>query len=285
MTIRQAVSDAAQMLEKASVPDPRMDAELILSHVTGLDRLNMLMSGAQELTQEQEQRFSSLLLSRTQREPLQYLLGEQFFYGLAFRVDSRVLIPRQETEELCEWGIAYLRSLKKEAPTVLDLCTGSGAIAITLKHECPQASVTAADLSMDALELARQNARQNGADVRFVSGDLWEPIADQRFDLILSNPPYIPSDDCEHLQDEVMREPRMALDGGADGLDFYRRIAAEAVSHLTPSGLIAVELGMGEAEAVAALFENAGLIDVVIRKDLYGVARMVGARRRSQEHV
>lgn len=285
MTIRQAVSDAAQMLEKASVPDPRMDAELILSHVTRLDRLNMLMSGAQELTQEQEQRFSSLLLSRARREPLQYLLGEQFFYGLAFQVDSRVLIPRQETEELCEWGVAYLRNLKKEAPTALDLCTGSGAIAITLKHECPHASVTATDLSMDALELARQNARQNGADVRFVSGDLWEPVADQRFDLILSNPPYIPSDDCEHLQDEVMREPRMALDGGADGLDFYRRIAAEAVSHLAPGGLIAVELGMGEAEAVAALFENAGLIDAVIRKDLYGVARMVGARRRSHEHV
>ena len=281
MTIKQAVLQAVQALEKARVPDPRIDAEIILSHVTGLDRLSMLMNGAQELSQEQEQRFSSLLLSRTKREPLQYLLGEQIFYGLPFRVDGRVLIPRQETEELCEWGISHLRSLKKEDPSALDLCTGSGAIAITLKHECPHASVTASDLSRDALSLAKENAQMNGADVHFLQGDLWEPLKERSFDLILSNPPYIPTADCDTLQEEVMREPRMALDGGADGLDFYRRIADEAMAHLNPGGLIAVELGIGEAEDVAKLFENAGLTDAVIRKDLYGVARMVGARRRS----
>ena len=281
MTIREAITQAASLLENAQIPDPRTDAEIILSHVTGMNRMNMLISGAKELTAEQEQRFSSLLLSRTKREPLQYLLGEQFFYGLRFQVDSRVLIPRQETEELCEWGISHLRSLKKEALSALDLCTGSGAIAVTIKHECPQAAVTASDLSHDALELARQNAKANGADVHFVQGDLWEPLKGQTFDLILSNPPYIPTADCDTLQKEVLREPRMALDGGTDGLDFYRRIADEAVAHLNPGGLIAVELGIGEAEDVAKLFENAGLTDAVIRKDLYGVARMVGARRRS----
>ena len=281
MTIREAITQAASLLENAQIPDPRIDAEIILSHVTGLDRLNMLISGAKELTAEQEQRFSSLLLSRTKREPLQYLLGEQFFYGLRFQVDSRVLIPRQETEELCEWGISHLRSLKKENLTALDLCTGSGAIAVTLKHECPQVAVTASDLSTDALSLATQNAQANHADVRFLQGDLWEAVKGMTFDLILSNPPYIPTADCDTLQAEVMREPRMALDGGTDGLDFYRRIADEAVAHLNPGGLIAVELGIGEAEDVARLFENAGLTDAVIRKDLYGVARMVGARRRS----
>ena len=281
MTIRQAIAQAEEMLDKAGIPDPRIDAELILSHVTGYDRMRMLMAGANELTQEQEQRFSSLLLSRTKREPLQYLLGEQYFYGLRFEVDTRVLIPRQETEELCQWGISHLRSLKKADLCALDLCTGSGAIAVTVKHECPQAEVTASDLSVDALSLAQKNAQINGTDVRFLQGDLWKPVAGMTFDLILSNPPYIPTEDCHALQAEVMREPRMALDGGADGLDFYRRIADEATAHLNPGGLIAVELGIGEAEAVAALFENAGLTDVQIRKDLYGVARMVGARRRS----
>ena len=120
--------------------------------------------------------------------------------------------------------------------------------------------------------------------MRFVQGDLWEPLEGKRFDLILSNPPYIPTSDCDTLQPEVMREPRMALDGGADGLDFYRRIASEALDHLKPGGMIAVELGVGEAEAVAELFRSAGLAEVEIRRDLYGIARMVGARRR-KEHV
>ena len=283
MTIRQSIAHAEETLSAAGVPDPRTDAELILSHVTGLGRMNMLMMGQNELTHEQEQRFSSLLLSRAKRVPLQYLLGVQYFYGLPFQVDDRVLIPRQETEELCEWGLSFLKG--KSSPKALDLCTGSGAIAVTLKHNCPQAAVTASDLSSDALSLARQNAEQNRTDIRFLLGDLWEPLADERFDLILSNPPYIPSLDCDNLQTEVMQEPRMALDGGADGLDFYRRIADEAISHLLPGGMIGVELGIGEAEAVAALFREAGLADVSIRTDLYGIARMVGGFRRREDDV
>ena len=285
MTIREAIAHAAQRLEAAGVPDSRTDAEILLSHITGRDRMSMLLSGATELTQEQEQRFSSLLLSRAKREPLQYLLGTQYFYGLPFQVDQRVLIPRQETEELCEWGLRFLKEYAPACPAVLDLCTGSGAIAVTMKRNHSTAQVTASDLSQDALNLAAQNARANGVDIRFLQGDLWQPLRDERFDLILSNPPYIPTPDCATLQQEVLHEPRMALDGGADGLDFYRRIASEAAAHLTPGGMIAVELGIGEAETVAELFELAGLTDVEIRKDLYGIARMVGARRRSEEHV
>lgn len=283
MTIKQAILQAVKAFEAADVPDPRIDAELILCHLTGLDRMSMLMQGSKELTNEQEQRFSSLLLSRTRREPLQYLLGTQYFYGLSFQVDSRVLIPRQETETLCEWGISHLRKLTH--PRALDLCTGSGAIAVTLKHECPHAEVTAADLSTDALEVASSNARLNHADVHFVQGDLWEPVQNKTFDLILSNPPYIPTLDCNTLQQEVMQEPRMALDGGADGLDFYRRIATGAAAHLSPAGMIAVEVGIGEAQDVAVLFKNAGLCDVQIINDLYGVERIVSARRRSDNHV
>ena len=283
MTIKQAIMQAAQAFEAAGVPDPRIDAELILCHLTDLDRMSMLMQGAKELTNEQEQRFSSLLFSRTRREPLQYLLGTQVFYGLDFQVDRRVLIPRQETETLCEWGIQHLRSLNQ--PKALDLCTGSGAIAVTLKHECPHADVTAADLSTDALAVAAANARLNRTDIRFVQGDLWQPLEGEVFDLILSNPPYIPTLDCNALQQEVMQEPRMALDGGEDGLDFYRRIAEGALPHLAPNGTIAVEVGIGEAQDVALLFENAGLCDVQIINDLYGIQRIVSARHRSENHV
>ena len=284
MTIKQAILEAEKAFEAAGVPDPRIDAEIILSHITGLDRMSMLLGGAKELTSEQEQRFSSLLLSRAQRKPLQYLLGTQVFYGLDFEVDSRVLIPRQETETLCEHGIAFLKSLKRAA-RALDLCTGSGAIAVTLKHECPFAHVTAADLSTDALAVAARNAQLNHADVQFVQGDLWQPLEGEVFDLILSNPPYIPTEDCDTLQTEVMQEPRMALDGGTDGLDFYRRIADGAISHLTPGGMVAVEAGIGETEDIAALFASAGLTDIRIINDLYGVARIVSAHRRSEQHV
>jgi len=282
MTIRQAIHQAAQQLEAARVPDPRIDAELILCHVTGLTRMNLLMSGAKELTKEQEQRFSSLLLSRAKRTPVQYLLGTQVFYGREFQVDARVLIPRQETEELCEYGIAHLKHLPYAS--ALDLCTGSGAIAVTLKCECPHADVSASDLSAGALALAAHNASINQADIAFYQGDLWQPFAGITFDLVLSNPPYIPTLDCETLQQEVMQEPRMALDGGADGLDFYRRIAHGAPAHLNPGGLIAVEVGIQQAQDVADLFRQAGLCDVSVRKDICGVERMVSARR-SEAHV
>ena len=273
MTIRQALSEAEKTL--AHVPDPRVDAELLLAHVLGMDRMSLRLWGTKELHPEQEQRFASLLLSRTQRVPLQYLIGSQGFYGLEILTDSRALIPRPETELLCEMGIAFLQG--KSRPAALDLCTGTGAIAIALKHECPFADIHAADLSGDALALARENARCNQAEITFHQGDLFAPVEGLRFDLILSNPPYIPTLDCRTLQPEVQREPLMALDGGPDGLDFYRRIAGEAPSHLRPGGLLAVEVGDGEAEAVQKLFAEAGLQNASIHHDLAGLPRMVSA--------
>ena len=233
----------------------------------------MRLSGTAQLTPQQEQRMASLLLSRTRRTPLQYLLGTQGFYGLEIRTDARALIPRQETETLCETGIAHLRALGPlPPPAALDLCTGTGAVALALKHECPFARVAASDLSAEALSLARENARRLGLSVDFFAGDLFDAVGERRFDLILSNPPYIPSDECARLQPEVLREPRMALDGGADGLDFYRRIA-----RLTARGMLAVEAGDGQTPAVAALFEAAGLCGVETVSDLYGHARVVRA--------
>lgn len=281
MTIQQALKSAAQALETAGVPDPRLDAELLLSHVTDLERLIMLMNPSATLTTQQEQRFSSLLLSRVQREPLQYLLGTQYFYGLELKVDGRALIPRQETETLCELGIRFLRSqdARQDCPSsALDLCTGSGAIAIALKHECPHTLVCAADMSAEALQLAGENARQIGTEICFFQGDLFAAVSGRRFQLILSNPPYVATADCDTLQAEVLREPRMALDGGPDGLHFYRRIAAGAPAHLQKGGLLAVEAGDGQADAIAALLRQSGLRDVCIHNDLYGMPRVVSSR-------
>lgn len=283
MTIRQALQNAARTLDEAGVPDARADAEWLLAHATGHSRMDLRLEASTELTWEQERHFSSLLLSRAQRLPLQYLLGTQNFYGLPIAVDERALIPRPETEELCQWALSLLQ--KMPAPCALDLCTGSGAIAIALKHHCPRAQVSASDLSASALMLARENARANGADVRFWEGDLWEPLMGERFDLIVSNPPYIPSDECGRLQAEVLCEPRMALDGGPDGLDFYRRIARGAAAHLNPGGWILLEVGQGEATDVARMLTEAGLSEADIRSDIYGVARMVGACQRRDSHV
>lgn len=276
VTVHQALRQATAMLEEANIPDPAQDALLMLAHILGKAPLALRLEGAKPLSPEDSARYRALLLHRAQREPLQYLLGEQWFYGLPFLVDSRVLIPRQETESLCELGIAHLQTLA--APAALDLCTGSGAIAVTLKNHCPHAQVSAADLSPDALAVAAENACRHGAEITFYEGDLFAPLAGKRFNLILSNPPYIESAECLTLQEEVLREPVMALDGGADGLDFYRRIALEASLHLNPGGLVAMEIGCAQAQAVAGLLEAAkGYRDIAVVKDLYGLDRIVKA--------
>ena len=280
MTIGEAYRNACRELAEKGIPDPKEDACLMLTHITGLSSMEIRLTKAEQpLSIEQEQLLASLLLSRARRIPLQYLLGEQWFYGRRFQVDSRVLVPRQETETLCELGVAFLKERKAEHPSALDLCTGSGAIAVTLQCECPTVSVTASDLSSGALELAGENAALYDSPIRFVLGDLWEPLSGQRFDLILSNPPYIPTEECKSLQEEVRQEPRMALDGGCDGLDFYRRIASDGWKHLRSGGMLAMEVGDGQAEAVASLLRiEKHYREIQIHHDLYGKERIVSAR-------
>ena len=263
-------------LREAAVPDPAIDARLLLSHVTGLSGIELRLRSAQEMTKRQEQRLSSLLFSRAGRRPLQYLLIEQWFYGLPFFVDERVLIPRPETETLCELAIAYLRRFS--SPAVLDVCTGSGAIAVTLAHECPGAQVTATDISAPALAVALKNAEQNGVSLRLLEGDLFFPVAEERFHCIVSNPPYIETSVCKTLQAEVQQEPLLALDGGADGLAYYRRIAKEAASHLHPEGLLCLEIGDTQGDAVSALlFAEKRYKKITIHADLSGSPRVVCA--------
>ena len=278
MQTGQALRLGADTLRGAGVPDPETDAAALLCGVTALTPLTLRLAPGRELEPEQEERFRSLLLLRTRREPLQYLLGTQCFYGLDFHVDARVLIPRPETELLCELAIGWLR--EGEAPRVADVCTGSGAIAVTLKRHCPQAEVWATDISADALAVARENARRNAAEVHFLLGDLLEPLRGAPpLQMIVCNPPYVEQDACAALQPEVRYEPPLALNGGADGLDFYRRLAQEAPNRLLPGGRLLLEIGDAQGAPVAALLEaTRRFTDITVRRDLCDRERFVTAR-------
>ncbi len=263
----------------AAVPDPEVDTVALLADVTRMEPMFLRMNALETLTAEQEERYRSLLLLRAGREPLQYVLGSRYFYGRPFAVDEHVLIPRQETETLCELAVAFLKAAG-DAPKALDVCTGSGAIAVTLKAECPNARVAATDVSAEALAVARENAQTNGAEIRFLQGDLLAPVAGERFDLIACNPPYVASADCDALQPEVMREPRLALDGGADGLAFYRRLAVDAHEYLNEGGRLLMEIGDGQAARETALLEDTRRYrDIAVFRDLYGKERVVSAFR------
>ena len=269
-TILEALKKAEQRLR--AVPDPRLDAEWLLSEVLGISRLEMLLNKHRELTEAEEGAYEALIARRETREPLQYSLGSQSFMGFSLKTDSRALIPRFDTEALCEEALKYVRP----GCRVLDLCTGSGALAAAIKKLCPGADVTASDISEAALSLAKENAERLGAEVRFVQGDLFSPLAEEKFDVIVSNPPYIPDAMRGRLQAEVEREPALALFAGEDGLDFYRRIAKEAPAHLNPGGRLCLEIGDGQGEAVKALLYEE-FTDIQIINDLNGLPRVVSA--------
>ena len=273
MTVMEALKWAENELRE--IPDPRLDAEYLLAAALEVNRLPMLMDKGRLLSDEQKTAFAGTVARRKEREPLQYILEEQSFMGFSFRADPRALIPRQDTEAVCEAALRHLRSGMR----ALDLCTGTGAIAIALKKLCPGARVTASDLSADALSLARENAKRLEADVRFVQGDLFAPFGGEVFDLIVSNPPYVPDSLRGRLQPEVEREPALALFAGADGLAFYRRIIGEAPEYLRPGGVLVLETGDGEAPAVEELLKEA-FENITVFKDLSGLPRGVCAARK-----
>ncbi len=211
---------------------------------------------------------------RAEGRPLWYIVGDTEFFGFKIKVDERVLIPRPETEELCEFALANL----KDGDNALDLCTGSGAIAITLAKKSG-ATVTASDISEGALAVAKENANISGAQITFIQSDLFENI-EGRFNVIISNPPYIPTKDIEELENVVKdHEPLSALDGGEDGLDFYKRIAQNAGEHLKENGLIFMEFGVKQAEDIKEILETNGFINIEIKKDISGIERMVKAQK------
>lgn len=279
MNARQLIRQTAARFREAGVPDPEVDASVLLGHVTGRAPLSLRLDTDFEPDEGQLAAYASLCGLRVTRRPLQYLLGVQRFWGRDFHVDERVLIPRPETELLAERAVARLR--QSAGRTALDLCCGSGCIAVTMALEVPGSRVDAADISPDALEVARCNVMELGAGVTLRQGDLWAAVEGRRYDVIVSNPPYIPLAECGKLQAEVMREPSLALNGGMDGLDFYRRIAGGAQAHLNVGGAVLLEVGWNQAEDVCRLMRDAGFDDVEAYRDLNGVLRMVEARLRS----
>jgi release factor glutamine methyltransferase len=257
------------------IESPRRDAELLLGASLGLDRVGLYLHFDRPLEESELSAYRALVVRRAKREPLQYILGETEFWSLPFCVSPAVLIPRPDTEVLVEESLRLAGGHR-----ILDVGTGSGAIAVALAHELADAQVVALDISPDALAVAERNARRNSVEDRitFLQGDLAHLPAGP-FDLIVSNPPYIPAADVEGLMPEVREfEPRQALVGGSDGLDPYRALARQASFCLVPGGWLLVEVGIYQASDVQRLFADAGLKEVFCRDDYGGVPRVVGAR-------
>lgn len=275
MTIRQALDTAARQLTAAGVDSPLLDARLLLADLLDTPYLQLLTAQDTPLAEDVLARFFALVSRRAMREPLQYILGHAHFMGHEFEVCQGVLIPRQDTEALCERALAQVQPGSR----VLDLCCGSGCLAISVKLAQPKALVFACDISTAAIALTRRNAQRLGAEIDIRQGDLFAPFSGLRFDVILSNPPYIPARDMDSLQEEVKQEPALALEAGPDGLDFYRRIIAKSTEYLLPGGHLLLELGDHQAEAVSALVP-AGFSEPRIHPDLSGLPRVLETRYR-----
>lgn len=279
-TILEILQWTTTYFQENGVQSPRFTAEILLAHTLQQDRMYLYVHYDQPLESEERGRFKTLILKRIQGTPTQYLTGMQEFWSLGFRVTPAVLIPRPETEHLVELAVELARSFSQ--PAILDLGTGSGAIAISLKHELPHAHIYASDLSEAALTIARENAQSllpAGQQMTFFQGDLFAPFPEMTFDLIASNPPYISESDYAALACEVRDyEPKLALYAGKDGLDIYRRLIAEAHSYLTPQGYILVEIGYGQKDAVAQIFEQHHFHVERIVKDYAGIERVIAAR-------
>ena len=279
-TYRELYEEGRRILEQAGLPDAALDARFLLEEVCGTNLQTLLVFPEKKVTEEEVNQYRAFVQRRKDREPTAMILGEWDFMGLTFRLNKSTLIPEQDTEVLVETALEELkRRGPGEAPLrILDLCTGSGCILLSLLHELRNACGLGTDLSEEALEAARENAVRLGLQERaaFRQGDLWEPVGDERFDLIVSNPPYVPTDVIPTLEPEVRcGEPYAALDGGEDGLVFYRRILKEAAGHLKPSGIIIVESGFDEAAQIAALMQDQKLRGIRTVKDYGGLDRVV----------
>ena len=266
---------AAARARLTASPSARLDAELLLAATLGRQRTWLHAWPEATLSPGEAERFDERITRRAAGEPIAYLLGEREFWSLTLAVAPEVLIPRPETEGLVRIALDHLRESGNTEPRLLDLGTGSGCVAVALARERPEARVTAVEATGPALEVARANAARHGAiNVEFLAGDWFAPLGSRRFDVIVSNPPYVATDDPHLGAGDIRFEPVGALDGGADGLDALREIAAGAPHHLAPGGLVAVEHGMDQGEAVAALLARAGLTAVATHADAAGLPRI-----------
>lgn len=278
MTYRECYAYGCAILEKAQIADARLDARLLLEYVCHTKQHDMILNGSKPLSEVQQAEYEALIAKRSQRIPLQHITGEQEFMGFVFQVNEHVLIPRQDTEILVEEALNILKPGMK----VLDMCTGSGCILLSLLALTKDCEGIGADISVNALKVAKENLKSISAQcgrklsAKFVESDLFEQFQQEQFDIIVSNPPYIASAVIETLEPEVrLHEPIGALDGTADGLYFYRKIVTDSKRFLKKGGALLFEIGHDQGEAVADLMKEAGFTKVMVKKDYAGLDRVV----------
>lgn len=284
MRIKEALREAALRLN-GTTPTPNLDAELILCWIYDWDRIQIILKSDMEMQEDDEIRYSEFIEQRRAGKPVQYIVCSQEFMGLPFYVDERVLIPRGDTETLVEEVLRRVKTIR--APRILDICTGSGAIAVSLARFLEDSEIVGTDISEDALEVARENGRSLKVSqrIQWLRGDLYEALGDDTtpFDVIISNPPYIAPSVIEELEPNVRDyEPRGALDGGADGLAFYPVLVSGSICRLKANGLLAFEIGWDQGAAVSELIRKTGsFLEPEVIKDLAGKDRVVLARKRN----
>lgn len=270
--VKDVVAKAIEKLDAAGIAESRIDSWLLAESVLGVSRQDLFLEPEKSVSEEQAQKYLNAVSVRVKHIPLQHITGYQQFMDLEFVVNKDVLIPRPETELLVEQVVSYI---KDNDVKVLDMCTGSGCIAVSVDRMCANADVTAVDISEKALKVAGENNIRNEGRVTFVQSDLFENIH-ETYDIIVSNPPYIPTSDIETLMEEVREhEPRLALDGSTDGLKFYREICTNAVNYLNENGKIFLEMGYDQGRTVPELLRENGFTDIQVLKDLSGNDRMV----------
>lgn len=273
-SLKGLLADGTKMLTQAGIDEAELDARYILEYITGLNSAQYFIHSEDIIEKNKAEEFFRLIERRSKRIPLSYVIGTRDFFGLTFKVDENVLIPEQETELLVEEVIKH-----SEGKSVLDMCTGSGCIAISIALFGKPSKVAASDISEKALEVARENAKSlKAGEISFIQGDMFENVTD-KFDIIVSNPPYIETGEIDELMPEVRDYiPRLALDGDIDGLKFYRIISKEAVKKLNKNGRIFYEIGYNQSRAVAPILLENGFTDVKIMKDYSGLDRIVMAK-------
>ena len=274
MTIKQAITKGMIMLKSNNVESPKLKARLLLQYVLDKPRQYIIVYDNKEIDKQQHWQYFVNIEKLTKGIPLQHITHRQEFMKMDFFVDENVLIPRPDTEILVEEVIKIAQ--KYNSPRILDLCTGSGAIAISLKKFVPNADITAVDISEKALEIAQKNAEKLEAKINFVKSNLFDKLDNKKFDIIVSNPPYIRKDEIKKLSEEVQKEPKIALDGGEDGLDFYRIIAEQAINYLKTGSFLCFEIGYNQKNDVIKIIEDEqNYKNTYCKKDLYGNDRII----------
>jgi len=277
-TVKQVVSDITNILNSAAVAEPAANAEFIICTLLGKSRTEILAFGSALFPEDKQELLNQIIKQKIAGKPLEYIFRQADFLGRKFYVDERVLIPRPETEELV---LKTQKKLKRTPKNILDLCTGSGCIGISLALAYPAAQIVCSDISAPALDVAAQNAKTHNAKINFTESDLFANLSG-KFDLIISNPPYIKEADIDRLSPEVKQEPRLAQNGGKEGTEIIEKIIQAAPDFLTPGGLLALEIGNKEGQKLLQFFSREFWSNVILERDFAGLDRFIFARRKEK---